>query len=171
MDNSQYEKLLASAFHYLSYRPRSSYEVDLFLQEKSKRFHIEDEDVVAGVRKRLFELNYVNDETFAAWWLQSRQHHSPKGLKTILNELRNKRVDKTIIEAVIEKNQQHPAYQTEYELALQAVQKKVSYWGKFPKLEQKKKLFGFLARRGFDSQTIRKIIDEVVGKDYNTPME
>ena len=47
-------------------------------------------------------------------------------------------------------------------LARQALVKKLDRWQALPKLEQKTKIYGFLGRRGFDADTIRRVIDEVV---------
>lgn len=43
--------------------------------------------------------------------------------------------------------------------AKQAVEKKMPLWTKLPTLARKKKLYDYLGRRGFDFETIRKLID------------
>ncbi len=146
-----YQILLNAAFRFLSFRPRSSKEVKEFLQKKTKTA-----SVVDCVMDRLVELGYIDDNKFAAWWIESRQKTKPKGMRLIKFELKQKGVD---TEAVVE--------MPEDEVARRAIQRKLEIWKKLPKREQKKKLFDFLARRGFRYNTIARVIDGVLGKGYN----
>ncbi len=146
-----YQILLNAAFRFLSFRPRSSKEVKEFLQKKTKTA-----SVVDCVMDRLVELGYIDDNKFAAWWIESRQKTKPKGMRLIKFELKQKGVD---TEAVVE--------MPEDEVARRAIQKKLEIWKKLPKLEEKKKLYDFLARRGFSYNTITRVIDGVLGKGYN----
>ena len=53
----------------------------------------------------------------------------------------------------------------EIELAKKAVEKKLRLWKNLPPEEFRQKLTGFLARRGFDWETIKKTIDESLKKE------
>lgn len=153
MDDSDiYSKLLNAAFRFLSFRPRSAKEVKEFLQKKTKT-----ESVVDRVMDRLIELGYIDDAKFAAWWIQSRQITKPKGMRLIKQELKQKGIVTSEIPVI-----------PEDEIASRAIQKKREIWKKLSKLEQKKKLYDFLGRRGFSYNTIARVIDDVLGKGYNT---
>jgi SOS response regulatory protein OraA/RecX len=92
-------------------------------------------------------------------------------MRTIRRELLGKGIDKALLAQCIEAHTSLPDTVSEKNLARVAVQKKLRLWHTLPILEKKKKIYGFLGRRGFDGQTIAKIIDEIQGKDYNTSME
>mgnify|MGYP001603399287 CR=1 FL=1 len=151
-----YQTLLTAAFRFLSFRPRSSKEVDDYLHKKTKKSYVAPE-VYQRVLNRLVDLGYVDDEKFASWWIESRQKTKPRGMRLIKQELKQKGIATDAIENV-----------PEGMIARRAVQKKVDIWKKLPKLEQKKKLYEYLGRRGFSFATIRGVVDEVLGKGYNT---
>lgn len=121
------------------------------MTKKLQKYKISDSTLLERVITRLRELDYVNDEKFAAWWVDQRQSHKPKGTRFLTQELKAKGVTVEIKQS------------DEVGLARQALAKKLDRWQALPKLEQKKKIYGFLGRRGFDSEVIRHVIDEVVG--------
>lgn len=141
-----YQKLLDASFHFVSFRPRSEKEIRAYLSKKLQKHKISDSTVLDRVITRLRELDYVNDEKFAAWWVEQRQSHKPKGNRLISQELKAKGI-------TVEINQSD-----EVGLARQALAKKLERWRALPKLEQKKKIYGFLGRRGFDGDTIHRVI-------------
>ncbi len=155
MDTTEYEKLLQAAIRFVSYRPRSEKEIRDFLKKKLKKWKVFGAAAVDKVIARLTELGYVDDAKFAAWWVEQRQTFNPKGKRLIAHELKAKGVGLDDVNIAVD----------EVEAARQAVQKKLSLWEKLPSLEQKKKIYAFLGRRGFDGETIGSIIDEIAGKE------
>lgn len=161
IDDTLYQKLLNAGFRFVSYRPRSEKETRDFLERKLKKQKVYfDPKVFEKVIARLYELNYLDDAKFAAWWVENRSAHRPKGKKALEIELRGKGIQADLIEEVLSENQESGS---EKELALKAIRKKLELWQKLPLLERKKKLYGFLARRGFKSDTIDRVIDEISG--------
>lgn len=139
-----YQKLLEASFRFLSFRPRSEKEIDDFLNKKTS-----DRDLHDRITARLRELGYLDDAKFTRWWMTQRQAHRPKGMRAIRQELKMKGIAVQGIKL------------DEIKLAKQAIEKKLPLWSKLPKLELKKKLYGFLGRRGFSGETIHRVIDEV----------
>lgn len=140
-----YQKLLEASFRFLSFRPRSEKEVQDFLKKKTPDTKLRDR-----VINRLHELGYLDDAKFTKWWIDQRTAHRPKGARLIAQELKAKGVEAKGIRL------------DERLLAKQAIAKKLDLWRRLPKLEQKKKLYGFLGRRGFATEVIHRVIDEVV---------
>jgi len=135
MDNPSYEKLINAAIRFVSFRPRSEHELREFLLKKPNNEDIEK------VIIRMRELGYVNDEKFAAWWVEQRTAFRSKGNRIIEFELIQKGVAKNIIlEALLGRD------------SLAAAKKAIS-----KKKIDKKKLYEYLARRGFDADTISKV--------------
>ena len=158
MDDETLQKLIARAISYISFRPRSGKEIHEYLL---KRIKGDTEEYVRLAEARLKELGYIDDETYAKRFIESRNKSRPKGKKLIKFELLKKGVSQDIIDCV---STDGP---TDIELARMVAQKKYSLWKKLPILEQKKKLFGLLQRRGFSSNVIFRIIDELLGNQYN----
>src|SRR5260221_4154782 len=96
MDTTLYEKLLASAFRYVSFRPRSEREIREFLQTKLKRWHIAGDVSVVKAIDRLREYGHVDDRKFAAWWVSQRSAFRPKGARALKAELFKKGVSRDV---------------------------------------------------------------------------
>lgn len=153
-----YQKLLDVSFHFISFRPRSEKEIREFLQKKSKKVGQTTESMFQRVLDRLRELGYLDDEKFVRWWIDQRQSHRPKGIRYIVQELRGKGIEKDVIDAVVA--QQNGNF--ELDGARSIVNKKMKQWNALGTVEQKKKIYEHLARRGFTSDVISRIVDEVV---------
>lgn len=145
-----YQQLLEFSLRFVSFRPRSEKEIRDFLKKKVNKSGTRNVAVLEDVVTRLRVLGYVDDAKFASWWVEQRGLHKPKGARLIADELKAKGIS-------LEVNTHD-----DVALAKQAIAKKLFRWQKLPKLEQKKKLYGFLGRRGFDGDTIHRVIDEVV---------
>ena len=153
MDNPYYELLVNAAIRYVSFRPRSVKELTDFLNKKLTRWKISGAGLLAKVIARMEELGYADDEKFAEWWVSQRTEFKPKGNRYIQMELRGKGVPDDVIASAL-------ALRGSVSLltaAKQAVAKKIPLWAKLPPLERKKKLYEYLARRGFDSNTISRV--------------
>jgi len=166
-----YEKLLNASFRFISYRPRSEKEICDFLQKKLKTWKIAGRQTFGKVMDRLRELGYVDDTKFVQWWIEQRSNFRQKGKCLLIQELRQKGVPQTVIEEVWEAQNTNLEPYNELEAAKRAVVKKLAIWRHLPPLERKKKLYGFLGRRGFSASIIHRVIDELVEKSYNTDEE
>ena len=139
--NKAYER----AVRFLGFRPRSQHEVEIYLREKGYSTEISD-DVV----RCLVEQKYLDDKEFVRFWLDNRGQFKPRGERALRYELRQKGVANHLIEAALSEVD-------EDELAWAAVERKLDGWKNLPQLELKKKLTGFLGRRGFNYETINMI--------------
>jgi len=171
MDSDVYERLLNSAFHFVSFRPRSVREIRSFLIKKIKTPSSKSDEILDKVMTRLKELDYANDEKFALWLIDSRQKHAPRGIRAIRQELKEKGIEKELIEPLLVNYSSDSHIVSQLHLAKNAIQKKLHLWDRFPDIIRKKKMYEFLIRRGFDGSTISSVIDEVLGKEYNTNIE
>ncbi len=169
-ENDIYQILLNASFRFLSFRPRSTKEIGDFLHKKTQAMYVNPE-VLKKVTDRLIELGYVDDAKFAAWWIGARQKTKPKGMRLIRLELKKKGIASETIETVLGSDQSGDNREgvdliPEEELATRAIQKKREVWKRLPKLEQKKKIYDFLGRRGFTYGTIGRIIDTFDDAQY-----
>lgn len=168
MDTTLYEKLMNAGFRFVSYRPHSEREIKDFLKRTLHRWKTAGSLTEAKVLDRLKDYGHVDDGKFAAWWIEQRGVFRPKGEMAIRMELSKKGIPKSIIDEAFTRLRQGEGKFDELESARKVIQRKIVKIGQLPIIEQKKKLYTFLAQRGFSSGTIAKIIDETTQKDYNT---
>src|SRR5438876_3489920 len=91
------QQAVERAYNYLSYRPRSRTEVRNYLRRKET-----PPAIIDAALARLDHLNLVNDRDFASFWVESREHFSPRGARALKNELRMKGVDREVLDELID---------------------------------------------------------------------
>lgn len=163
MDETVYERLVAAAIRFISYRPRSEKEIRDFCAKTLKRHHTTAPLVVDQVVKRLGEYGYVDDDKFTQWWVSQRTTFKPKGKRVIVSELRGKGISPERIDACL--NQSSGETVSETELAKQSIVRKMRLWSTLPTLARKQKMISFLSRRGFDSETVYSVVDDLLEKE------
>lgn len=106
----------------------------------------------------LERLNHIKDEKYARNWVNYRQRSKPRGKKMLAHELANKGIDKTTVDGVLEKI----GDDEETKIALQLAQKQAIRYRSLPPHVAKRRLHGFLLRRGFGYETIQSTIAHVL---------
>ncbi|NJN43667.1 MAG: hypothetical protein HC806_02315 [Anaerolineae bacterium] len=148
----QEEKALQRALNLISYRPRSETEV-----QKNLRKHQVPEETITAVVKRLRENGILNDQRFADAWVENRAAFRPRSKMALKIELKQKGIDKEIIEeALSEVNDEEQAYE--------AGLKKARQLRHAEKQEFKRKMFGYLGRRGFNYQVSSPVVEKLWNK-------
>ncbi len=143
------EAALQRAMRFISYRPRSSAEVIANLRK-----HETPEPVIELTLARLQANGMVNDQKFARLWVENRSEFHPRGAYALRQELKQKGLGEATI-------QQSLVDIDENVLALQAATQKVAKWRILDEQEFKKKLYGFLGRRGFSYETISQVVQKL----------
>jgi regulatory protein len=113
--------------------------------------HDYTEPVIDEILSRLRRGNLVNDENFAELWVENRSEFRPRGSRMLRVELRQKGIQDRVISDVLENLD-------ETELALKAARKKSRRFQHLDWAEFRKKLNGFLARRGFNYGVISEVV-------------
>ena len=108
----------------------------------------------------LEQLGYIRDENFAKRWVNRRRRSKPKGKKMLQHELVNKNVDKTTADRVLAGIDDAE----EASAAMQLAQKQIKRYQSLPPQVAKRRLHGFLLRRGFDYETVQNVIERVLIK-------
>jgi regulatory protein len=152
-----FEKFYNKALEFLSYRTRSEKEVRDKLKTKQA-----EPGIIEKVISKLKEKRFINDEEFARQWIENRNRFKPRSLRLIKLELRQKGIEEEIVEKVI----QDLDFNSESELgqAKKLVEKRIDKVRDLPKQEIYQKLGRFLASKGFNWDTVKKAIDEVLDK-------
>ena len=146
------QRAVDRALNYLSYRPRSREEVRRYLRRKET-----PPEIIETALARLDRLDFVNDRTFAGFWVESREHFSPRGARALKNELRMKGVERDVVDELVNDEQDE-------ERALRAGRKKAMTLVNSTNIDYatfRNRLGSFLQRRGFGYQIVTKTVREL----------
>ncbi len=145
------------AFKLLSYRPRSIKEIRNRLKKKDY-----SSKVILEVVKSLKRLKFLNDKEFARMWVESRIKTRPMGRYRLQQELIQKGIDRDLIEETLSSYRE----EEEIELAKELAQRKLKRsYQNLDEVTTKRRLYGFLQRRGFSYDTIQEVMKELRGVD------
>jgi regulatory protein len=138
------------ALKLLSYRPRSEHEVRTRLVENGF-----SNTTIDAVIATLMEKGYLNDQQFALDWIENRSTFRPRGKRLLRMELMKKHVDERTIQSTLD------ALPDEEQLIHAAARKYLSRLKGLDENGFKKKLYGFLMRRGFSYEDIKPVLSEM----------
>jgi regulatory protein len=144
-DAGQLAEALAIANAFIAHRPRSTAEVT----QRLRRAHV-DEDTLHTVLETLREQQLLDDARFAALWVESRTSFSPRSARMLEYELRKKGIDRDAIATVIGST----TTDDEVEAAVAAGRKRLRAFGSLDEEDFRRRMAGFLARRGFRYETV-----------------
>lgn len=133
-----------SAFRFISFRPRSIAEVRRNLLGKQY-----DEALVEAILNDLVAREYLDDETFAAYWVEQRESFKPRSRVALRHELYEKGVPRAIIDKVVQDVDEDDA-------AIKAAARRAYRWFTLGEDEFTEKLIAYLRRRGFNYRIARK---------------
>ncbi|MEK7127144.1 MAG: RecX family transcriptional regulator [Patescibacteria group bacterium] len=148
---SEFGKMFNFAINFISFRPRSEYEVRFRLKRKFKDSGPgQNDDVINKLKK----IKLLDDEVFAKWFVDQRNTFRPKGKRVLEQELRIKGIKPEIIKKVLSEDET-----SEFEKALGLISKK--------KLTDREKIIRFLGSRGFPWDIINDVIAKIGKTNYN----
>ena len=107
--------------------------------------------------EELIHSGHIRDRKYAENWIARRQKSNPRGKTLLKNELINKGIDREVAEQVVA----NVETEDETKVALQLAQKRMKRYQGLPIHVAKRRLHGFLARRGFASETVRHVLEQI----------
>ena len=167
IDQQEYDSLLRkdqawtareTSLRMLEYRPRTEVELRRRLRRDGMPAEIIDDCMT-----RLREQRLIDDELFAEIFARDRIRLRPQGQRRLVQELRARGVDEeaamTAIGAAMAEEEVD-----ELDLARDATRR----WRPRPgeeSLRARRRLAGYLARRGFSGEVAQQVIEEVLSRD------
>jgi regulatory protein len=142
-------RCLNAAFQFLSVRPRSQSEI---VQRLIKRGFAETE--IEQTLAKLKTLNLLDDTAFAEYWKENRTAFRPRSQRMVSLELRRKGIESEVVKAAV-------SGIDEKANAYQAAVTKARSLGVADYQVFRKKLGGFLQRRGFGYAVIKDTVKQV----------
>jgi len=140
------------AFLLLKFRLRS--EREIYERLKRKKFA---DTVIRETLSFLKERGFLDDNLFAKNWIESRLK-KPLGIKKIREELKAKGINKQIIDAQLGRL---PESYSEEEAVRNLAAKRLESLKGVDTITRSRRLYGYLARRGFSSEVVTDIVNEL----------
>jgi regulatory protein len=144
------ERAYERALNFLSYRPRSEFEVRTNLRKKNV-----GDEVVKAVVERLTRAGLLNDREFARYWVENRLQFNPRGVRALHHELRAKGVSGSIIADTL-------ADLDEEVTARRAAEAGARRLAHLEPRDFRRRLRAYLARRGFSYAVIEPLTEEML---------
>jgi len=117
--------------------------------------------VVDAVLDDLARMNYLDDERFAKTRALSAAQHKHHGRRRAMVELRRAGVSGTVAERAV-----HDVYASRDSTAVarELAEKQAARLRKLDPVVARRRLVGMLQRRGFDYESIKPVVDDVLGR-------
>jgi len=147
---------LQLALRYLSYRPRSEFEVKSYLRQKGCEPQVSD-----AVLAKLRSLHYLDDPSFAQIWTRSRLESRGYGPRRVEQELRFRGIDANVIRETIQQSLQRTS---EQESARRILTKRFG-GGSLVDAKARRRAVALLQRRGFSSKVIFDLLQYRIDED------
>jgi regulatory protein len=157
-DREEIVKATNAGLSLLGYRARSTGELETRLRQKG----FSPAAITAAIAK-LEGWHYLDDEEFAQSWVEQQQTHRPRSRRALQQELRTKGIDREVIESTLEETEIDEAAD-----ALELARKKWASLASQPPEVRQRRLSGFLARRGYGFDIVRKVITTLEEDDSDT---
>ena len=143
------ERCLSAAVRFISYRPRSEFEV----RERLVRYGFDNKNIEEAVA-RLREQGLVDDLEFARFWINDRQLFSPRSRWLTGLELKRKGIGQSVIERVLgEISDEDNAYRAASTRAHRLRGKEYRTF--------RHRLASYLGQRGFTYQVINNTVERL----------
>lgn len=153
---SRRTKLLDRALNLLAVHARSTFDLRLRLRRPDG-----SEGDVEWVVGRLKSLGYLDDATYARHVAHSRIAIGGTSKRQVLNELFKSGISREIANEAIEAAM-GDAELDEYSAAVAAARKRVKALTKLSEDVRRRRLYAFLARRGFETDVVNRVVRDVL---------
>lgn len=151
------EKAVEAALNFVSYRPRSEREV----RDRLRRRAFAPPAIDYAVEK-MRGWKYLDDRSFAEFWVENRVEHSPKGRRALASELRAKGVDRDVVDTVLNDTELF-----EEHAALELARKRLRSLSGLDEQTRKRRLGAYLGRRGYGWDVVGPVLRELFSGNDN----
>jgi regulatory protein len=132
----------------LARRPRSANEII-----RQLRRHQHDDDVIQLVIDDLTAAGLIDDNAFAAFWVEQRDTFRPRSRLALRQELSQKGLEREVVSEALEGLD-------EIEAARRVAHKQAGRWRELPETEWRAKLTRYLLRHGYPYDVVREVVNE-----------
>ena len=155
---STFDKAYNQALSRLNRRAMSSHQLNTKLRELEH-----DEDTRQRVIDRLIELGLIDDEAYGRALIREIQNRKAAGPHLLRSKLMQKGLDRNLIDRLIEETE--PDHDDAVNQALELARRKLRSLRQVDTNTQKRRVWGLLARRGFNSDVIATAVQQAIADD------
>lgn len=146
-------KLMERMYGLFNIRKRSEREVRDYVKNVSFKRKVKGREEISSAAiefliEKLKQKQMLSDIEFASSWVEARRRSKKLGKIALKQELFQKGIDRDIIEEILSQTKT----EDEESLAIQALEKRHI---------KKEKIYGFLARKGFDTDVIKSVVEKI----------
>ena len=156
---AQYDKIYRSAIFRIGRRMYST--ADLAKKLKMSKYQPTPE-IVAQVIEKCQSLGLLDDQAYGRALIHDIQLSRPAGPRLLQTKLMQKGLDRSLIEQLIRETE---GDRDDFEAAMGMAQKKWQSLARLPMQKARQRLYGQLARRGFEMSTISRVMENL---DWNS---
>jgi regulatory protein len=140
------DKALDNTMRFVAIRPRSQWEIESYLKRKKV-----DGTVAKEILNKLSNSGFIDDESFARTWVNNRRLLKLTSKRKLIQELRVKRIDQTIIDKVLSEDEV-----TDIATLQQLIAKKRGQY------KDDLKFMQYLARQGYSYQDVKEALNKEI---------
>ncbi len=133
----------------LARRPRSANEITRHL-----RRHQHEDDIIQQVIDDLTAAGLIDDNAFAAYWVEQRDTFRPRSRMALRQELSQKGLEREVVSEALEGLD-------EIEAARRVARKQAGRWRDLPEEEWRAKMIRYLMRHGYPYDIVSEVIAEI----------
>ncbi|KPJ50084.1 hypothetical protein AMJ40_03875 [candidate division TA06 bacterium DG_26] len=111
--------------------------------------------IIDTLVRSLKEVDLIDDLNYARSWVRNRSTSSPRGALLLRRELKMKGIEASVIHEVMEEFKQ---IYDEGELLAEVAEKRAKQMSGLDSLTRKRRLFGYLLRRGFTLDEVKRVV-------------
>lgn len=152
-DSAVFDKAMRAAMQRLNRRALSCRQLDRKLRD------LGFEDAVrARVRDRLLELGVLDDEALGRAVMRQLQSRRAAGPRLLRDKLMQRGLDQQLVDRLVDES---PGAADQVSQAVALVQQKLTSMARLDVQVRRRRLWGMLARRGFESETIESALQQI----------
>lgn len=136
----------------ISRRQRSEWELRRYFDRREISESAQD-----GAMERLKDRGLVDDRAFAQAWIENRNTFRPRGALALRAELKRKGVANAVIREALRDFDEGAA-------ARSAAQMRIERWKDLSEQDYRRRMGGYLKRRGFPYTIVFEVVDETWGE-------
>ncbi len=141
------DKIYNQVLRYVAIRPRSMWEIEMYLQRKACPPALQEK-----ILNKLSINHFIDDKAFAESWVASRRLLKPLSIRRLRLELKQKHISEEIIDEVLASDD------TDEKTVLKEL---IIRKRRQAKYQDSEKLLAYLSRQGFSYGDIKEVLSEL----------
>lgn len=151
------KKVFNYAVSILSRAPKSKREIKTKMTEKGY-----ESEIIDKVIEKLISYKYIDDEMYSEAFIRDKINFSKYGKRKIQEGLYSKGINKEIIQDKLKEI----SYEDELKRAEELAAKKLRTLTKEEPMKKKMKIYNYLLNKGFEYETTRKAVSNILKSDF-----